>query len=44
MVPQCYILLCPCIYGQLPILIPVLFCFVISNRKKVKIDVTAVFS
>ena len=51
MLPQCYMLLCPCIYdlqhyGQLPIMLPVLFCFVILNRKYVKINVTvtAVFN
>ena len=35
MVPQCYMLLCPCVYGlqhygQLPVVLPVLLYFVIE--------------
>ena len=53
MVPQCCKhVISVCIWSsaiwsaeyQLPIMLPVLFCFVVENRKKVKIYVVAVFN
>ena len=49
MAPPCYVLLRLCVYGleqygHLPLLFPVLFSFVVQNRKYVKLDVAAVFN
>ena len=49
MIPECYMLLFPCVYGhqhygQLPIILTVLFGFVIIDRNKVQIDIIAVFN
>ena len=43
MVPQCYMLVCPCVYGLQQYGRLDNSCFLFCNLKKITIDVTVVF-